>query len=131
MPLIVPPAKTTVEVPGSIVPAVYVQLLVVRSVPARVSVPEGLLMTSERQVAGGGRGRAGERLRAGAVDRAGWPSRRSYVEAWLMSPWAARVPVPLSAPLVSAERAGGGQRRPGGDRGRRPEVDRVEGCASR
>ena len=45
-PVIVPPAKTTVEVPGSSVPAVYVQALVVRIVPARVSVPEGLLMTS-------------------------------------------------------------------------------------
>ena len=31
--------------PGSTVPAVYVQLLVVRIVPARVSVPDGLLMT--------------------------------------------------------------------------------------
>ncbi len=40
------PEKTTVEVPGSSVPAVYVQLWVVRIVPARVSVPDGLLMTS-------------------------------------------------------------------------------------
>ena len=39
-----PPAKTTVEVPGSTVPAVYVQLWAVRIVPARVSVPEGLLI---------------------------------------------------------------------------------------
>ena len=45
-PLIVPPAKTSVEVPGSSVPAVYVQLLAVRIVPARVSVPDGLLMTT-------------------------------------------------------------------------------------
>src|SRR4029078_12955213 len=46
LPLIVwVPAKTTVEVPGSTVPAVYVQLWVVRIVPARVSVPAGLLMT--------------------------------------------------------------------------------------
>ena len=45
LPLIVPPAKTTVELPPLTVPAVYVQLLVVRIVPARVSVPAGLLMT--------------------------------------------------------------------------------------
>ncbi len=44
--MIVPPAKTSVELPGSRVPAVYVQLLAVRSVPARLSVPEGLLMTT-------------------------------------------------------------------------------------
>ena len=44
--MIVPPAKTSVEVPGSSVPAVYVQLLAVRIVPARVSVPDGLLMTT-------------------------------------------------------------------------------------
>ncbi len=41
-----PPAKTSVEVPGSTVPAVYVQPVAVRIVPARVSVPEGLLMTT-------------------------------------------------------------------------------------
>ena len=41
-----PPAKTSVEVPGSSVPAVYVQSLPVRIVPARVSVPLGLLMTT-------------------------------------------------------------------------------------
>src|SRR5207247_2037912 len=45
-PAIVPPAKTSVEVPGSSVPAVYVQLLAVRIVPARVRVPDGLLMTT-------------------------------------------------------------------------------------
>ena len=46
MPVIVPPAKTTSEVPALTVPAVYVQLWLVRIVPARTRVPAGLLMTS-------------------------------------------------------------------------------------
>src|SRR5258705_415734 len=46
LPVIVPPAKTRVELPASTVPAVYVQLCVVRIVPARVRVPDGLLMTN-------------------------------------------------------------------------------------
>ena len=47
LPLIVRvPAKTTVVVPGSSAPAVYVQLRPVRIVPARVSVPDGLSMTT-------------------------------------------------------------------------------------
>ena len=65
LPLIVPPAKTSVEVPGSSVPAVYVQLLAVRMVPARVSVPRRLVDDDQGQAAGGGRGRAGEGLGAG------------------------------------------------------------------
>ena len=71
LPVIVPPAKTSVEVPGSSVPAVYVQLFAVRIVPARVSVPDGLLMTTSGQAAGGGRRGAGEGLGAGAVDEQG------------------------------------------------------------
>src|SRR5438128_1019931 len=39
LPVIVPPAKTTVEVPGSTVPAVYVQALAVRILLLRVRVP--------------------------------------------------------------------------------------------
>ena len=71
MPVIVPPAKTTVEVPGSSVPAVYVQLWVVRMVPARVSVPDGLLMTTVGRSPDGRRRGAGEGLGAGAVDQQG------------------------------------------------------------
>ena len=100
LPVIVPPAKTSVEVPGSSVPAVYVQLFVVRIVPARLSVPEGLLMTSS--------GRLPAAVVAAPVkvwaplplmSRVAVPP--VYVEAWLMAPWAARLPVPLSAPEVS------------------------------
>ena len=58
LPVIVPPAKTSVAAPGSTVPAVYVQLLAVRIVPARVSVPDGLLMTT-----------------SGRPPAVGWPSR--------------------------------------------------------
>ena len=99
-PVIVPPAKTTVEVPGSSVPAVYVQSLAVRIVPARVSVPEGLLMTTTGRSPAVGRGRAGERLGAGAVDEQRAPSPPSNVEAWLRSPRACSVPVPLRVPSV-------------------------------
>ena len=70
-PVTVPPAKTTVEVPGSTVPAVYVQLC---GGPDRAGQGEraGRLVDDEqRQLAGGGRGRAGERLGAGAVDEEG------------------------------------------------------------
>ena len=45
-PVTVPPAKTTVEAPGSMVPPTYVQLLAVLIVPARLRMPAGLLMTS-------------------------------------------------------------------------------------
>src|SRR5438093_1163081 len=94
------PAKTRVEVPGSTAPAVYVQLWVVRIVPARLSVPEGLLMTSS--------GRLPAAVVAAPVkvwaplplmSRVAVPP--VYVEAWLMAPWAARLPAPLSAPEVS------------------------------
>ena len=64
-PVIVPPAKTSVEVPGSSVPAVYVQLLVVRMVPARVSVPGGLVDDDGGQVAAGRGRRPGEGLGGG------------------------------------------------------------------
>ena len=67
----VPPAKTTSEVPGSTVPPVYVQLWVVRIVPARVSVPEGLLMTSRGRPPAAVVAAPGERLGAGAVDEEG------------------------------------------------------------
>ena len=53
------------------VPAVYVQLWVVRIVPARVSVPDGLLMTTLGRLPAAVVGRAGERLGAGAVDEQG------------------------------------------------------------
>src|SRR5437867_994512 len=101
LPLVVwVPAKTSVEVPGSTAPAVYVQLFVVRIVPARLSVPEGLLMTSS--------GRLPAAVVAAPVkvwaplplmSRVAVPP--VYVEAWLMAPWAARLPVPLSAAEVS------------------------------
>src|SRR5438093_2470479 len=100
LPVVVPPAKTSVEVPGSSVPAVYVQLFVVRIVPARLSVPEGLLMTSSG-------GWPAAVVAAPVTVWAPLPlmSRVAvppvYVEAWLMAPWAARLPVPLSAPEVS------------------------------
>src|SRR5436309_682166 len=100
LPMLVPPAKTRVEVPGSTVPAVYVQLFVVRIVPARLSVPEGLLMTSS--------GRLPAAVVAAPVKVwAPLPLMRRvavppvYVEAWLMAPWAASLPAPLSAPEVS------------------------------
>ena len=67
-------AKTTVEVPGSSVPAVYVQLWSVRIVPARVSVPEGLLMTS------------GGRLPLAVVE--------APVKVWAPAPLMSRVAVP-------------------------------------
>ena len=46
LPVMVPPAKTSVEVPAFSPPAVYVQLLAVRMVPARVRVPDALLTTT-------------------------------------------------------------------------------------
>ena len=100
LPVIVPPAKTRAAVPGSSVPPVYVQLLLVRIVPARLSVPESLLMTNTG------------RLPAAVVEapvrvcapvpltsRVAVPPE--YVDAWLMAPWAASVPVPLRLPAVS------------------------------
>ncbi|TMD27669.1 MAG: hypothetical protein E6I94_09415 [Chloroflexi bacterium] len=100
LPVIVPPAKTTVEAPGSSVPPTYVQALVVRRVPASVSFPAGLSMT-----------RAG-RLPAAVVAApvnvwATAPSMRSVaapppnVEASVRSPCASSVPVPASDPAVS------------------------------
>ena len=101
LPLIVcVPAKTTVEVPASSVPPVYVQSFEVRRVPVSVSVPEGLLMSTSG------------RLPAAVVEA---PSRvcapvpltrrvaapPGYVDAWLMEPWAARMPAPLRLPAVS------------------------------
>ena len=98
-PLIVPPAWTRVDPAAFIVPAVYVQLLVVRIVPARVSVPEGLLMTRS--------GRSPAAVVAAPVNVWAPAPLRSrvaappvYAEAWLTAPWAARVPVPLRAPAV-------------------------------
>ncbi len=73
-PVTVPPAKTTSEVPGSTVPALYVQLWLVRIVPTRLSVPEGLSMT-----------RAG-RLPAAVVD--------APVRVWAPAPSTSRVPLP-------------------------------------
>ena len=90
------PAKTTVEVPGSRVPALTVQLWVVRIVPARVSVPEGLVMTTR-----GSRPAAVVAAPVKVCAPAPLMSRVAappvYVEAWLMAPPAATVPVPLSA----------------------------------
>ena len=75
----VPPAKTSVELPGSTVPAVYVQPVAVRIVPARVSVPEGLLMTTGGSAPAAVVAAPGEGLRAGAVDEQG---RRPAGRAW-------------------------------------------------
>src|SRR5438093_195454 len=98
LPVTVPPAKTTVDVPASTVPAVYVQLFGVRIVPARVSVPAGLLMTTA--------GRSPAAVVAAPVNVWAPPPLMSRVavplpkaEAWLMAPWAATVPV-LSVPPV-------------------------------
>src|SRR5207249_586756 len=94
LPVTVPPAKTTVDVPASTVPAVYVQLFGVRIVPARVSVPEGLLMTR--------RGSCPAAVVAAPVNV--WPAvpltssvpvPPSNAAAWLIAPWAASVPVPI------------------------------------
>ena len=99
LPLTVPPAKTTVEVPGSTVPAVYVQPLAERSVPTRLSVPDALSMTT--------RGRLPAAAVAAPVNV--WaavplisrvPVPPPYVDAWLIGPWAATVPV-LRLPAVS------------------------------
>ena len=79
-------------------PAVYVQLCPVRMVPARVSVPDGLSMTTLG------------RLPAAVVEAPVkvWstvpltrsvPVLPSKVEAWLIGPWAATVPV-LMLPSV-------------------------------
>ena len=103
LPVIVPPPKTTVEVPGSRVPPTYVQAVVVRMVPARVSVPAGLSMTSS--------GRLPTVVVAVPVNVWGPdPSMRrvavprANVEAAARSPCASRVPVPLSVPDVSVVR---------------------------
>ena len=88
------PAKTTVEVPGSTVPAVYVQPLPVRIVPARVSVPAGLSMTTA--------GRVPAAVVAAPVNvwsavplTSSVPVPPSNVEAWLIGPRAATVPVAI------------------------------------
>ena len=60
----VPPANTTSDVPGSSVPPLYVQVFVVRIVPASVSVPDGLLIVTQGEDPGGRRRRAGQRLSA-------------------------------------------------------------------
>src|SRR5438552_1137332 len=81
------------------VTAVYVQALPVRIVPARVSVPAGLLMTSA--------GRFPAAVVAAPVNA--WapdPSMRRVavppvaVEAWLRAPWADGVIRPLLVPVV-------------------------------
>ena len=101
----------------------YVQLLAVRSVPARVSVPEGLLMTTS--------GSAPAAVVAAPVKVwAPAPLTRRVavppvvVEAWLRSPWAARVPVPLSAPVVRVVEPVTVRRRARRDRGGGPQVER-------
>ena len=93
------PRRRRVEVPGSSVPAVYVQLWLVRSVPARVSVPDGLLMTTRGRSPAARRRGPGERLGAGAVDQQGAvpPTKAAVVDT---SPWASRTPVPLRVPEV-------------------------------
>ena len=93
-PVIVPPAKTRVDVPGSTVPAVNVQLAAVRIVPASVSVPLGLLMTT------GGSNPAAVVAAPVNVWAAAPLIRRvpvppSNADAWLMEPPAASVPVPI------------------------------------
>ena len=97
--IVIVAANTTVEVPGSRVPAVYVQLRPVRMVPTSVSVPDGLLIT-----------RLG-RLPAAVVEApvnvwapaplmSSVPVPPSNVAAWLIGPWAATVPV-LMLPSVN------------------------------
>ena len=129
LPVIVPPAKTTVEVPGSSVPAVYVQLWLVRIVPARVSVPDGLLMTT-----GAGRPTAvvdgaGERLGAGPVDQQG---AGPAVESRGL---ADRRPGRRACRSVEVPRSGSACRStvrvvPAGDRCASPGSRRVEGVAA-
>ena len=92
------PAKTSVEAPGSTVPAVDVQLWVVRSVPPSVSVPPGLLITTA--------GRSPAAVVEAPVNVWAPPPLISSVavpvvnaEAWVMGPWAATVPV-LKVPPV-------------------------------
>ena len=85
------------RLPGSSVPAVYVQLFAVRIVPARVSVPDGLLMTTGGQAAGGGvAAPVNVWAPAPLMSRVAVPP--ANVEAWLIGPWAASVPVPLRRP---------------------------------
>jgi hypothetical protein len=85
--------------PASTVPAVYVQLFADRIVPTRVSVPNVLLKTTI--------GSAPAAVVAAPVKvcAPGPLTRRVavppvVVEAWLIAPWAARVPVPLRLPAV-------------------------------
>src|SRR4029079_19529782 len=81
------------------VPAVYVQLWVVRIVPARVRVPLGLLMTR-----GGMSPPAVVAVPVNVCAPAPLTSSVAVppvaVEVSLMLPCAARVPVPLRAPVV-------------------------------
>src|SRR3990170_4851788 len=92
-----------VEVPGSRVPLVWVQLLVVRMVPVRVRVPDGLLMLRL--------GRVPALVVALPVNV--WapvpsmvrrPVAPSKVDAWVMSPRAETVPT--IDPLVRVVVAG-------------------------
>ena len=92
------PAKTTNDVPGSSVPAVYVQPVVVRIVPASVSVPEGLLMTTLGRLPAASVA-APVNVWAPAPSMSSVPVLPSNVEAWLMAPCASTVPV-LRLPSV-------------------------------
>ena len=77
----------------------YVQLWVVRIVPARVSVPDGLLMTSTgRSPAAVVEAPVNVWAPAPLTSRVAVPPVKP--EAWLIEPCAASVPVPLSAPAV-------------------------------
>ena len=105
-----------------------VQLLVVRMrppVPARLRVPDGLLMATG--------GRVPATVVAAPVKVwAPGPSMSeagraaAVVEAWLMSPWAASVPVPLRVAAVRLVVPRDGQGGAGGDGRGRPVVDGVE-----
>ena len=106
------PANTTVDVPGSSVPAVYVQLRPVRIVPARVSVPDGLSMTTAARLPAA-RVEAPVNVWSTAPLMSSVPVPVSNVEAWLIGPCAATVPVAmLPSVRVSAPARSGSCRRP-------------------
>ena len=108
--------------PGSTVPAVYVQLVAVRIVPARVRVPDGLLMTtSGRSPAAVVAAPVKVWAPAPLIRRVAVPP--VIVEAWLIVALGGERAGAVEGAGREADRSRRGQGRPGGDRGRRPEVD--------
>ena len=128
-PVTVPPAKTTVEL-GGIDGARGVRPVVAG--PDRAGQGErarGLVDHDQRQRAGGGGRRAGERLGAGAGDRDGGraPAGGERLGDVRLRGQGARA---VERAGGQAEAAGGGQGRARGDRGGGPQVDRVEAVAA-